>query len=428
MSNSTLLTRVRIKSYKSIAVCDVKLGPLTFLVGQNGAGKSNFLDALRLVTDALRTTLDHALRDRGGINEVRRRSGGHPNNFAIRLDFSLKTGEAGYYSFKVGARPQGGFEVLEEECQVSPTELLAPNHYFRVIKGTVESSLSITPAAAVDRLYLVSVSGLKEFAPVYQALSSMGFYNLNPASLRDLQPPDAGEILARDGGNIASVIAQLHQENPTIKKRVEEYLEKIVPGLRGVDPKAIGHMETVQFRQGVAGSKHPWSFLAANMSDGTLRALGILVALFQSGRDSNQGSGTPPVPLVGLEEPEVALHPAAAGIILNALREASHYTQILVTSHSPDLLDNFDIDSGSILSVVSREGITQIGSLDDAGRSSLRDHLYTAGELLRMNQLAPDPVAMAQISHKQLKLFGDRPTRSHVSTDATDMHAEGSQQ
>ena len=49
------LTRVRIKNYKSIAACDVKLGNLAFLVGPNGSGKSNFLDALRFVADMLNT-------------------------------------------------------------------------------------------------------------------------------------------------------------------------------------------------------------------------------------------------------------------------------------------------------------------------------------------------------------------------------------
>jgi predicted ATPase len=70
----TLIRQVALKNYKSIARCDVRLGPLMFLVGPNGSGKSNFLDALRFVSDALNTSLDHALRDRGGIQEVRRRS------------------------------------------------------------------------------------------------------------------------------------------------------------------------------------------------------------------------------------------------------------------------------------------------------------------------------------------------------------------
>jgi predicted ATPase len=69
-----LIRRVVIRNYKSIAACDVELGPLTFLVGPNGSGKSNFLDALRFVSDALRDTLEHALRIRGGIREVLRQS------------------------------------------------------------------------------------------------------------------------------------------------------------------------------------------------------------------------------------------------------------------------------------------------------------------------------------------------------------------
>jgi len=81
MEDSRFITRVVLKNYKSIAACNVELGPLMFLVGPNGSGKSNFLDALRFVADALRYSLEHALRDRGGISEVRRRSSGHPNNF-----------------------------------------------------------------------------------------------------------------------------------------------------------------------------------------------------------------------------------------------------------------------------------------------------------------------------------------------------------
>ena len=68
-----LLTRVVLRNYKSIAACDVQPAQLSFLVGPNGSGKSNFLDALRFIADSLRHSIDHALRERGGINEVRRR-------------------------------------------------------------------------------------------------------------------------------------------------------------------------------------------------------------------------------------------------------------------------------------------------------------------------------------------------------------------
>jgi predicted ATPase len=60
------LQKVALQNYKSVEACSVSLHPLTLLVGPNGSGKSNFVDALRLVSDSLRTTLEHALRERVG--------------------------------------------------------------------------------------------------------------------------------------------------------------------------------------------------------------------------------------------------------------------------------------------------------------------------------------------------------------------------
>jgi predicted ATPase len=394
------LTRVILKNYKSIAGCDVEFGSLVFLVGPNGSGKSNFVDALRFVADALRTSLDHAMRERGGINEVRRRSKGHPTHFGIRLEFNLRTGQTGHYAFRIGARPRGGYEVQTEELVVSPIEPLPRPHSFRVRGGQVTSSVDAPPPAQADRLYLVTASGLAEFRPIFDALSRMGFYNLNPDRVRGLQKPDQGDLLARDGGNIASVIDQMEKRKDPAKARIQEYLEKVVPGVRGVTHKGVGGMETLEFRQSVPGDPNPWKFPAASMSDGTLRALGILVALLQS-KNGDNGN----VPLVGIEEPEVALHPAAAGVVLDALREASERTQVLVTSHSPDLLDDERLSTESILAVVARDGATLVAPLDDVGRQALHDHLYTAGELLRLNQLLPDPKVVQKLAENQLKLF-----------------------
>ena len=148
----------------------------------------------------------------------------------------------------------------------------------------------------------------------------------------------------------------------------------------------MGTKLTLDFRQEVRGAKHPWRLLASNMSDGTLRALGVLVALFQS-----NGATMGRRHLVGIEEPESALHPAAAGVLIDSLTDASQLAQVMVTSHSADLLDNDAIPDSSILAVLSEHGETRIGPLDEAGRSALRDHLFTAGELLRMDQLRPDP-------------------------------------
>lgn len=404
MQNATFIKRVQLRYYKGIEACDVELGPLTFLVGKNGTGKSNFLDALHFVADALRTSLDHALRDRGGVHEVRRRSRGHPTHFAIRIDFALPTSQEGHYSFVIGARRNGEYSVQEEEFFLSASAASAGQSptYFRIKEGeTVRPLLPIGPAAADDSLYLVAASGSQEIKPLYRALSNMGFYNINPDRMRQPQPPDPGTILRRDGSNVASVLRRLEKQDG-VPDRLAEYLSKIVPGLIDVASKEIGAHETLEFRQEVKGAKDPWRFSALNMSDGTLRAVGILVALFQSG---NQKVGR--IPLIGVEEPEAALHPAAAEVLLDSLVEASERVQVLVTSHSPELLDSDQIDDGKLLAAVLDEGVSRIGSVDDASRSTLQDHLYTAGELLRLDQLSPNPEAL--VSPKQLELFSGQP-------------------
>jgi hypothetical protein len=92
----------------------------------------------------------------------------------------------------------------------------------------------------------------------------------------------------------------------------------------------------------------------------------------------------------------MALHPGAAELLRGALQEASRLTQVLVTSHSPDLLDDRSIGAEMILAVIAEEGESMIGPLDDVGRSVLRDSLFTPGELLRLNQLNPAAPAAVQ--------------------------------
>ena len=102
----------------------------------------------------------------------------------------------------------------------------------------------------------------------------------------------------------------------------------------------------------------------------------------------------------------MALHPAAAGVLLAALRVGSRKAQILVTSHSPDLLDNSDIPPDSLFAVDNRDGVTRIDKLDKASKQMLLEKLFTPGELLRQNQLAPDPAALVDVdSDRQLGLF-----------------------
>lgn len=191
--------RVTLKHYRSIADTQVDLPRLAFLVGPNGSGKSNFLDALRLVSDSLRTPLDHALRERGGVQEVRRRSTGHPTHFSFTLDF-LYGSSAGSYSFTLGARRGAACEVQSEQCRV----LVGDVHHFSVANGPLLStSEAVAPPVARDRLYLVAAAGLPVFRAAYDGLSSMGFYNLLPDRIGETAapaPPGADRGLSRRRG------------------------------------------------------------------------------------------------------------------------------------------------------------------------------------------------------------------------------------
>ena len=389
MVEPPFIHRVKLRNYKSIARCDVALGPLAILVGPNGSGKSNFLDALSLTRGALDVTLDHALRERGGINEVRRRSGGHPSNFAIDLYFTLPGGmRQGRYGFEVTSQSSGGFSVRSEMCEVSGLNALDAPTRFAVKEGKVsDTNIKVPlPRPALDRLFLVNASNIDEFRPVYDALTSMAFYSFSPDVMRWPQSSDPGYILEPDGHNLARVLAALEKRNPSSHQLIQQYLRQITPGVQSVERIAIGNLETLQFRQQVAGQKSPWRFPAINMSDGTLRALAVLTAFLQ-------GDGGSPS-LIGIEEPEIALHPAATGILWDALMDGQDRAQVLVTTHSPDLLDRKDIPVDAILATDSDAGRTEIGPIIESSRELLKERLATAGELLRQRRLTPTELTL----------------------------------
>jgi predicted ATPase len=384
---ATLIRQVALKNFKSIADCKVELGNLSLLVGPNGAGKSNFIDALRLVSDALNSTLEYAIRQRGGINEVRRRSGGHPTHFAISLRLDLGDGQNGYYAMQIGARSEGAFGVQRERASISAPDLT--QSFYSLEEGNLlEASDDVRaahPKISTDRLFLAAISATLPYRRLFDALANMRFYSINPDPIKELQVHDSGERLDRTGWNLAAVIKKLGEDRPEILERIQEYLRTIIPGIESVHHKTYGPRETLEFRQAMQGQQHPWRFHAANMSDGTLRSLGVLTALFHP-----VAAEAEPAPFVAIEEPEITIHPGAAGVLMDAVFEASRKEQVLATTHSPDLLDHKDVQSEYILAVRSVAGETQISPIDPAAISAIRDSLFTAGDLLRSGQLTPD--------------------------------------
>jgi predicted ATPase len=405
------VSRVRLKDYKSIESCDVRLAPLTVLVGPNGSGKSNFLDALAFVARALDTNLSTAVEERGGLPEFLRRVPHATESFSIEVDVALLWGNlpvTGRYSLEVGRHRGVSFGVVREDCDL---RWGGERRGWRRQGGSVRME-SGSPVAVVepDRLYLPVagsqlVGGLPggpgttiptPYSELSRGLAGMRFYSLGLEELRQPKPRSEGAILGRHGEYLADVIGMLMREREGVKERLDAYLAAILgvdPGDAWVRQSFTGHMDdrgytSILLYSLVAGRESV--FPPPSMSDGTIRAIGVLAALFQSATFDGR------VPLVGIEEPETALHPAAAGVLFDALTEASEHVQVIATSQSADLLDREDLDLASIRPVTMERGLTVIGEVDAVSREIVEKRLHTLGELMRGNQVTPDISASGQ--------------------------------
>lgn len=387
------LRRVHIRNYKSVGQAIVDLRPLTIFVGPNGAGKSNFMDALAFVTECLVDSVELAFKNRGGISAVRRKSGGHPTHIGVRLEIQLDDHGLADYSFEIAAEKGERFSIARERCYVQ--EFMGSSHVFELRHGEfVKEIAGIRSRVAPDRLALFAASATPEFRPVYDFLANMCFYSIVPSALRELQTPDPGDLLKPDGRNAAAVLKRIEDEDPERYRRICSLLSAAVAGMQSAHHRAVGQYETVEFRQDI-GQKYPWTFDALNVSDGTLRMLGLLVAVYQLG----------PASVLGIEEPEATVHPAVTEQILEVLMDASRLRQILVTTHSPDLLDINGIDDSQLRVVTNPGSATVIAPLAATTHRAILEQLYTSGELLRAGELEGDSVAAERLS-SQLKLFG----------------------
>jgi predicted ATPase len=384
------ISRLRLKNYKSIAYCDVRLGPLSILVGPNGSGKSNFLDALEFLCQAVATSPNQALEERGGLESVLRQVPETSGSLSIGVEVVLPRWPAepetrASYEIEIGRGPgtTGRVAVLHESGM-----LRGPGGTARFSSSNGHAELA--PAGdrphgvatiEPDRLFLPVAGTQGSFAQVYTGLTLPRFYHFRTESLRRPQRSSQHAVLRRHGEGLGDVLAALSAGYTSVQARVDAYLSAIAPGVTGVEARDVGGYKTVVLNTNVDGEA--FNFGSDAMSEGTVRAAAVLTALFQP--ESLDGR----LPLVGIEEPEIALHPAAAGVLFDALSEASEHVQVIATSQSADLLDREDLDPDVIRPVAMRDGLTIIGEVDDASQEIVKQKLYTLGELMRGNQLSP---------------------------------------
>ncbi|MBM4031715.1 MAG: ATP-binding protein [Planctomycetes bacterium] len=388
-----VVPRVRhvvIRNYKSISLVSVGLEPFTAIVGPNGAGKSNFIDSLAFVQECLSESIELAFKNRGGIGAVRRRSAGHPTHIGIRLLVELADSLTADYAFQIAAKPTERFTVAWERCAVQ--RFMRREVEFEVRNGKFTKPIpGIRPRVSEDRLALFAASATDEFRPVYDFLTAMRFYSVVPTRLREPQEPDPGLFLKRHGGNAAAVLKRLVDDGDGGERyeRLCRLLSRVVDGLKKVEYRPFGQKETLQFRQDV-GLKHPWTFDALNMSDGTLRVLGLLLAVYQPGRPS----------VVAIEEPEATVHPAVAELVVQVLLDAALERQVLLTTQSADFLDCKGVKESHLRIATTEQGSTLVCPVAGSSREAILQRVYTPGELLRADELVPDVSAAFKASEQ----------------------------
>lgn len=391
-----LVKSLTLKRFRSIRDAVVKLDNPTFLIGPNGAGKSNFVDAFSFLAEAMVSPLPAVFDRRGGVATVTHRTSnrGRRADLGMRVDLTDldETTERASYAFELRAVKDYGFKVAQERCVVVRKD--GSKDWFRR-RGQVfrSSRRSIEPAPTEDALVLPLVGGHRRFRAIHRCLAEMAVYRIDPAVLREMQDPDDGTRLHPDGRNAASVLREIWSRREEDGERICEILASIVPHTVEVNPKRRGNKLALEFLQDW-GRSEPVRLEAFGMSDGTLRALGLLVAVFQR----------PAPSVLVIEEPEATMHPGALGAVLDLLRHAGRSTQVIVTTHSPEALDAKWIRNKHLRVVTWDAGVSRVARVSTATRETLRKQLAGAGELLRSNALT---AARSSPSSEQAPLFQD---------------------
>jgi len=383
-----VVQKLILQRFRSIPNDEITFDNPMFLIGRNGSGKSNFVDAFAFLAEAMTTPLQTVLDKRGGIATVRYRGTGreHPANVGLGVTFGPLNGSItqAHYAIESKAEQNHSFRVVREQCVVWCD---GDAFWFdRSTKRFRSNIAGVTPSLEETSLALPVVGGESRLAPVLRTLSGMRVYSIEPLQLRLMHDPDSGQSLRPDGGNAASVLLEIKRRSPDDHRRIEEFLSAIVPNTTHVNSVKHGSKLSLEFTQEWSERKRQ-KFEADSMSDGTLRALGMLTAVFQH-----------PTPTVlVIEEPEATMHPGALGAMMDLLRHASRITQVVVTTHSPEILDASWLEARHLRSIQWEAGVTRIIPLSNGTRQILSDRLQTAGELLRSNALRGQLVSTERI-------------------------------
>ena len=391
------LTSLTIQHYKSLA--NVKLDdiqPATILVGPNAAGKSNVVDVLKFLRDMVSEGLDHAISTRGGITTIRQHSRTKPYQISIKLclsDDEFEDGEMrdASYEITISSLVAGNYKIeretalwyedlyeYNEETEEVDTVGINRNSMQRTSEGKLfmdgeEAKPILPPDQIALGLTLFRHSG-GIASKISDFVRSLRFSTIFPNTLREPRKPDADNNLKESGENWASVLKAL-KRTPKGRhelERIKEMMQIVMPTMKDISVKAVGGYLVPQIRVTEAGGKKDaiYDLDPSQLSDGTLRVLGILLALYQH----------PHPKFVAIEEPEQTVHPGLLAMLAESFHEASERTQLLITSHSPHLIEYFKPEE--IRVVAQEDGETRVTKIKSAQLEAIKERLISIQELM----------------------------------------------
>lgn len=205
------------------------------------------------------------------------------------------------------------------------------------------------------------------------ALKDFKVYNIYPNTIRLPQKASNENQLSSSGDNLHSILKlMVASKAAPIRTRYQEIIStmsRIIPNLERILVKNVSGLLWPIFEvRDTDGRGHQYN--VSQISDGALRVLGILTALYQ------------PFPprIIAIEEPEQNIHPGALSLIAEAFKDISDRTQIITTTHSPHMLDHFEPDD--IFPTEFQQGRTVISPMSSQQKKAIVERLLLASEVM----------------------------------------------
>jgi predicted ATPase len=354
-----MITSVRIQNFKSFRDVDVSLGPFNVLVGPNMSGKSNFFEAFKLLRRICFPSHPGVAGVQngfpGGFHEHTWK-GGQSNVMAIGLrgdnpDPATGVGAPWDYQLELIADARGAIRILRENVSLEDKQLIVAEGGYRslVNKDGREVISHLDPARAAMEYDVPNWDG----SFLRRLLASTYFYRLVPHLMRNINPTAAPPYLSEHGENLSAWLMHLQTRYPEAFASIRQVCQDVLPDLTDLftwpTPQA-----TVSLASKEKSLKRPVT--VPDMSDGELVFIALLSVLL------SPPDLRPAVCFV--EELENHLHPRLIEVLVEILRQLqgesapANGTQVIVTTHSPHLVDRLRLEE--VIVFQKRQGETII--------------------------------------------------------------------